>query len=252
VDVDPSRKRFLLTKQVVALHRLPLSIGLSSSVWWQEATTNAGQRRRHTAFRKIMLSFFRSHPQGQPLLLNDDGSSSGFREDEAFNNGAGIKLYDASVMLELPKSVCQGYVTLLTGGAPTAEQPVATRPPRQRIKDAKEAALPLAYASLASGNVIDACFGARPGSPTQARTFATTLTKEAKEKLDKVAEDDERVEKIAVEAYLEAFRTIIKMHDDIGKLNVITACFCTKKIRRKAADKLATDFSKLQDALKSK
>jgi hypothetical protein len=192
----------------------------------------------------MMARFFRSRSKGQPLLLNDDGSSTGFPV-ESFN-GVGIKLYDPSVMLELPKSVCEGYVTLLTGGA-TAEQPAQ----RRRADDEKEeAALPLAYAALTGGNVIDACFGARPGSPTQARTFSTTLTKEAKEKLDKVAEDDERVEKIAVAAYLQAFRTIIKMHNDIAKLNIITACFCTKKIRTKATTQLAMDFSKLEQALK--
>jgi hypothetical protein len=199
----------------------------------------------------MLAHFFRSRSKGQPLLLNDDGSSTGFPV-ESFNSG-GIKLYDASVMLELPKSVCEGYVTLLTGGAAAAEQPATQRQTTRADDDDKEqAALPLAYAALTGGNVIDACFGARPGSSTaqQARTLSTTLTKEAKDKLDQVAEEDERVEKIAVLAYLQAFRTIIKMHKDISKLNIITACFCTKKIRTKATAQLAIDFSQLEQALK--
>jgi hypothetical protein len=196
----------------------------------------------------MLAHFFRSRSKGQPLLLNDDGSSTGFPV-ESFNGG-GIKLYDASVMLELPKSVCEGYVTLLTGGA-AAEQPTQ-RQTRADDNDKEQAALPLAYAALTGGNVIDACFGARPGSSTaqQAKTLSTTLTKEAKDKLDQVAEDDERVEKIAVAAYLQAFRTIIKMHKDIAKLNIITACFCTKKIRTKATAQLAIDFYQLEQALK--
>jgi hypothetical protein len=198
----------------------------------------------------MLAHFFRSRSKGQPLLLNDDGSSTGFPV-ESFNSGGGIKLYDASVMLELPKSVCEGYVTLLTGGA-AAEQPTQRQTRRADDDDKEQAALPLAYAALTGGNVIDACFGARPGSSTaqQARTLSTTLTKEAKEKLDQVAEDDERVEKIAVLAYLQAFRTIIKMHKDIAKLNIITVCFCRKKIRTKATAQLAIDFSQLEQALK--
>lgn len=187
------------------------------------------------------MGFFRHHRKGQPLLLNDDGSSTGFRADETFNGG--IRLYDASVLLELSKSVCEGYVTLLTGGG-SPEQA------RQTTRIIDDPALTLAYASLTGGNVIDACFGARPGSSTEAQTFAVTLTKEAKEKLNQVADDDERVEKIAVEAYLEAFRTVIQMHTDIAKLNIITACLCTKKIRNKAKTKLGNVFFKLEQALK--
>jgi hypothetical protein len=185
------------------------------------------------------MGLFRNHSRGQPLLLNDDGSSTGCR-DQPFNGG--IRLYDSAVLLELPTSVCKGYVTLLTGG----DSPEQART-SAKIDDDK--ALTLAYASLTGGNVIDACFGARPGSSKESRTFAATLTKEAKEKLDQITDDDERVEKIAVEAYLAAFQTVINMHNDISKLNFITACFCTKKIRNKAVKKLETDFFELEQAL---
>ena len=167
----------------------------------------------------------------QPLLLNDESSTgAGFQNQ-------GIRLYEPSVMMEMKASIAQGYLTLLTGGR---DEKSGSR------KVADEETKALAFAALSSGNVIDVCFGAtNNGQPS----FAGTLSKECKDAIDKATLSDERLEQVAVEAYKDAFRTVVEMNKKLSKLNIFTACFCTRGIRSKAEVGLENSFSPLEQAI---
>ncbi|CAJ1931892.1 unnamed protein product [Cylindrotheca closterium] len=56
------------------------------------------------------------------------------------------KLYDAESMMEIEKSVAQGYITLLGGNQDADADPA------------------LSFMALTQGNVIDACFGVSSAS----------------------------------------------------------------------------------------
>lgn len=169
----------------------------------------------------------------RPLLLSDESST-----------GVGgctkkVPLYDPVAMMELKSSICQGYLTLLSGTSERAKS--------GDDKETRERAMELAYASLADGNVIDACFGMRIAS--KENSFATTSIKEAKNAIDEAATSSERVERVAVEAYKSGFQTVIETNSRLDKLNIFTACFLEKKIRRKATSKLENDFLQLEQAI---
>jgi hypothetical protein len=169
----------------------------------------------------------------RPLLLADDSSTG------VGGSSKNVPLYEPTAMLEMKSSICQGYITLLTGACEQAKG--------ENVKEAREKALTLAFASLADGNVIDACFGMRISS--KENSFARTLIKEAKSAIDEAVMSNERIERVAVEAYKNGFQTVISMNKELKKLNIFTACFLEKKIRRKAAAKLENDFLQLEQAV---
>ena len=53
-----------------------------------------------------------------------------------------IQLYDDLAMLQMKKSLCQGYIILLTGGVPPPEQPLKKKKNKKgkRCKDADDPA----------------------------------------------------------------------------------------------------------------
>lgn len=170
----------------------------------------------------------------QPLLLHDD-SSTGVGGGGGLEQ-AGVRLYEPSVVLEMKASIAEGYLTLLTGGN-TADSKKAE----------SEEVNQLAFASLTSGNVIEACFGAIPNS--NKTSFANTLSKEAKEAIEKATLSDEKLEAVAVEAYKSAFRTVVDMNKKLSGLNILFACFCSGSIRSKAQASLESGFRELEQAI---
>jgi hypothetical protein len=169
----------------------------------------------------------------RPLLLGDD-SSTGIG-----GSSKNVLLYDTVAMLDLKSSICEGYITLLTGSCEQAKV--------KNDREEREKAFTLAFASLADGNVVDACFGMRISS--KENNFTTTLIKEAKSAIDEAANFNERSERIAVEAYKNGFKTVIEMNTKLDKLNIFTACFLEKKIRNKATAKLENNFLQLEQAI---
>jgi hypothetical protein len=172
----------------------------------------------------------------RPLLLGDDSSTG------VGGSSKHVPLYDAVSMMEINSSICQGYVTLLTG---TCEQAKGG----SEQKEAREKVLTVAFASIADGNVIDACFGVRIS--TKENAFATTLVKEAKSAIDEAVTANENIERVAVEAYKKGFQAVIEMHKRLDKRSIFTGCFKEKKIRREAKTKLETAFFQLEQAVTS-
>lgn len=181
-------------------------------------------------FRKGRKAFEKS--SDRPLLMSDD-SDSAYDRDTSI-----IPLYDMLVMTEMASSLCQGYITLLTG---TSEQP-------KDAEEQEEKALPLAFASLTDGNVIDACFGVKVSAP--ASGIIETLIKEAKTALDDAVDSNENIAKTAVIAYKQAFENIVSTNNKLDQLNIFTRCFLETKIKQKGRKAIETAFEPLENAIR--
>ena len=157
-----------------------------------------------------------------------------------------IQLYDDLAMLQMKKSLCQGYIILLTGGVPPPEQPLKKKKNKKgkRCKDADDPAVVVAFAALTTGNVIDACFGVTMASKPSPQVVS--LIKEAKSALFAADDASENAAKLGVDAYKAAFQTIVRMHDKLAKLNFFTKCFNEGKIRNQASKQLESDFYMLE------
>jgi hypothetical protein len=101
--------------------------------------------------------------------------------------------------------------------------------------------------ALTQGNVLDACFGVVNPSRRE-NTPATRSANEAKALIDGCATSDSfRV--AAVEAYRDAFQVVINHRERMDRLNCITRCFGTKKIRKKTEQSLRESFLGLAKAI---
>jgi len=154
------------------------------------------------------------------------------------------KFYDVESMMEIKGSVANGYVVLLKGGAPSPKSSSKKQKPKKKKEND---GLPLAFMSLTSGNVIDACFGVQNYSRRD-DTPARRSTEEAKALLEECDTTD-AFRQAAVSAYCEAFEAIIDHNDRMNKLNCITRCFRSKKIRRETEENVRTAFSSLVTAV---
>mmetsp|Transcript_9131 Transcript_9131/g.22198 ORF Transcript_9131/g.22198 Transcript_9131/m.22198 type:complete len:169 (+) Transcript_9131:298-804(+) len=143
------------------------------------------------------------------------------------------KLYDVESMLEIKGSEATGYVILL--GSPPSEKDAS------KTKEAPD--LTLAFGAVTSGNVVDACFGvANPilKEDTPARRSA----REAKILLEECDTSD-AFREIAVKAYCEAFKVVVRHQAEMGKLNCITRCFRSTAIRNETMDDIRKTFDPL-------
>lgn len=168
------------------------------------------------------------------LLLEDETSTNANLQEKR------VVLYDPDAMIEMKSALCQGYLTLLTG---------ACEQSKRKGQVADESAMTLAFLSLTNGNVVDACFGSSVSSKPSDQV--KELIKEAKDAIDDAAHNNERVERIAVSSYKKAFETVVDQNKKLEKLNIITACFCEKKIRLNAVTQLHQDFRPLEQAIQS-
>jgi hypothetical protein len=137
------------------------------------------------------------------------------------------KLYDTESMMLIKKGIASGFVVLLGGHGDSN-------------KTRKDADYGLAFMALTQGNVLDACFGVVNPSRRE-DTPATRSTNEAKALIDGCATSDSfRV--AAVKAYRDAFQVVLNHREQMGRLNCITKCFRTKKIRKKTEQDLRESF----------
>jgi hypothetical protein len=143
------------------------------------------------------------------------------------------KLYDADAMMSIKKSVAHGYIALLGGLDKTSD-------------------LSLSFMALTQGNVLDACFGVVDANiRKREETPATRSAKAAKELLDECAAttNSDQFAEIAVTAYCTGFEEVVAHNNKMGKLNCITRCFRSKKIRKKTENKLRAAFTELAKAV---
>ena len=150
------------------------------------------------------------------------------------------KLYDQDSMLSMDRSVASGFVVLLGGAEATSKKEMT-----------KKGDISLGFLALTQGNVLDACFGVVHPSRRE-DTPATRSARAGKEMLDDAAATQsasEAFQRIAVEAYCEAFQAVLDYKDDDARLNCITRCFRARKIRRKAEKALRAAFSGLAEAI---
>lgn len=148
------------------------------------------------------------------------------------------KLYDAGSMLDVNRSVAAGFVVLLNGGPSSPD-----RSPGPNDANAEDENLPLAFMSLTSGNVIDACFGVVNPS-LRGDTPARRDARAAKELLDENDTTD-TFRQVAVSAYCEAFQAVIKYNDQVDKLGCFAKCFRSKAVRKEAEGHIRSAFNPL-------
>lgn len=137
--------------------------------------------------------------------------------------------------MEMKPSVASGFVILLNGG-----------PASPSTSDGNEG-LPLAFLSLTSGNVIEACFGVE-NLIIRDDTPARRSAREAKTLLGE-HDTTESFREIAVSAYCEGFKTVIEYNKQMDKMNCFTKCFRAKKVREEYEQKIRRAFSSLVRAL---
>jgi len=154
-----------------------------------------------------------------------------------------VQLYDDMAMMEMKTSICQGYITLLTGGIPLPEQPKKKKNKKKGADAVEDPSVVLAFASLTTGNVIDACFGVSMSNKGSAHV--QQLIKETKAALFAANDASERAPSTAVDAYKAAFKTVIDMNKAIDKLNFFTRCLNEGKLRKRACKQLELDFAAL-------
>merc|ERR1719491_1901408 len=154
------------------------------------------------------------------------------------------KLYDIESMMELKKDVAAGFVVLLNGG------PLSPKS-SSKVKDAnnnnENRGLLLAFMSLTSGNVIDACFGVENPS-IRNDTPASRSAQEAKTLLDD-RDTTDSFRDLAVTAYCGAFEAVVIFNEQMDNLNCITKCFRSKTIRDESKCKIRAAFSALVMAI---
>jgi len=150
------------------------------------------------------------------------------------------KLYDVGSMMEMDRSVATGFVILLNGGLPSSK---CSSEMKNSNRNNENKGLPLAFMSLTSGNVIDACFGVKNPS-LRDDTPARRSAQEAKELLDN-RDTTDCFRQIAVSAYCEAFGTVINYNEQMDKLSCFTKCFRSKKIRDETEEKIRAAFASL-------
>lgn len=184
----------------------------------------------------------------KPLLGSDSAT-------EDVSSVKQVQLFDETSMLEMKKSLCEGYITLLSGGgALILEQP---RPQKKSKKGRtkkesrhNDPAVVLAFAALTTGNVIDACFGISMSSKHQKNiSHVLQRIKDVKNALYDVNDKNHRACAVAVAAYQSAFGTIVEMHNKLDKLGFFSKCFKEGKIRKNAGKKLHSDFLPLERIL---
>lgn len=154
-------------------------------------------------------------------------------------SGKEVRLYDVASLMTMEASIAKGYITLL-GGMPQENS-------KGKKKRLTEDQIMLGFASLADGNVIDACFGVT--ALTKKDSPARKATQDAKMVLIDAVDNNEDIRKLAVQTYRTAFRIVVTLDERVNKLNCFTRCFQYGKIQRQAEVAMSEAFDKLQKAV---
>ena len=147
------------------------------------------------------------------------------------------QLYDSDSMLSISKSIAQGYITLLGGGAAGAGGHA-------------DADLSLSFSALTQGNVLDACFGVVAVGGRGEITPAVQSARTAKSLLSNccistATSNEEQFQRLAVNSYCSAFQECVTYQEKIHKMNYCLRCFFGKKKRKKAEKQLRVAFLEL-------
>ena len=151
------------------------------------------------------------------------------------------KLYDIESMMAIEGSIANGFMVLLKGGLPHTNR--YDKKSDMKIDENNNDHYTLAFMALTSGNVLDACFGV-VNTTRRENSLSTRSADEAKNLLaDRDTTDSFRI--TAVTAYFDAFQVIVLYHDQMVKLNFLTRCFRSGRIRRQTEVDLRIAFSPL-------
>ena len=122
------------------------------------------------------------------------------------------QLYDEDEVLKLTPSVAHGYIVLLS------------------CCDVDEQ---MSLAALTDGNVVDACFGAGPGSELRGADRAGAM-RSAKEVKDYVRGLPEELKPLAVECYVRLFKIVEVYHESLEEAGWLLGCCKEGEIRKVA------------------
>lgn len=171
------------------------------------------------------------------LLSNDeedDESYSGMEEEHAsaIDRSNIPRLYNAEALLHMEKSMAEGFLILLTGSFPKQDSSLTRKqtsslPRLSSWKDnVSDAHVPLGFAALCEGNVVDACFGVLHtsvyrkdkdktvnNSKNNREEDPSDTVKETKAILDDAAWLNDDIKKVAVMSYVEALGIILQFQE---------------------------------------
>jgi hypothetical protein len=154
------------------------------------------------------------------------------------------KLYDIEALMGMKSSEASGFVILLNEG-PSPPKNKSTK--KNKSKKEEDDGSALAFMSLTSGNVIDACFGVV--HPSRKDATPARSSAQAAKRLLAECDTTEAFRKIAVKAYCKAFEAAIRHNEEMGKLNCITRCFRAGKIERQTEKDIHAAFVSLVKAV---
>lgn len=143
-------------------------------------------------------------------------------------------------MLQMEEPIAHGYIILLGGNGGTGNDP----------NDRDEATLTLGFLALMEGNVLDACFGVRSVVSSK-DTRGKKLVSDAKALIGSASDVNEGIQQVAVLAYRDGFRAVVRYQKRVGKLNCFTYCFRSKRYRREALADLKAAYVGLQEAIQA-
>lgn len=159
-------------------------------------------------------------------------------KDAPLIEGLNVRFYDPDSMLNIPTSIINGYIVLLSGGAPT----------ETAGKSEDEDSTTLGFLALTEGNVIESCYGIRS---IKGRSHAAVQEVEkVKSFLAAAADTNDRVRSVAVHSYRTGF-VILKLYQEkVRRLNWLTRCFRYRGLRRDAEVDLSNAFEQLHESVR--
>eukprot|EP00978_Attheya_sp_CCMP212_P030628 scaffold113397_cov62-Attheya_sp.AAC.1 len=191
-----------------------------------------------------------------PLVSTSNPASDG--------KSSSIRLYDAESVLEIPRDVASGFLILLSGGNFNKKSTKGKKQKKTRettggektsegSADIDESTLALAFLALTDGNVVDACFGVqqrgrgRSRGDTSSRSYNSS--KAAKQAIAEASHSSDAVRLMAVEAYGDAFRSVVEYQSALHDMNFISWCFRYANVHKAAEKHLNESFERLNEAL---
>jgi len=158
------------------------------------------------------------------------------------------KLYDVESMMIIKGSVANGFIVLLQGSPPSTNSNESrknrnNKKSNLKINENNDGDDALAFMALTSGNVLNACFGV--ANTTRRDNISSSRSVDEAKNLLADRDTTDSFRRTAVTAYFDAFQVIVVYHDQMNKLNFLTRCFRSGKIRRQTEVDLRTAFSPL-------
>mmetsp|Transcript_12412 Transcript_12412/g.18132 ORF Transcript_12412/g.18132 Transcript_12412/m.18132 type:complete len:201 (-) Transcript_12412:376-978(-) len=176
--------------------------------------------------------------------ISDDASSIGAVAMKA------SPFYDSLATLDIHPDIARGFLILLTNGAIDEETSNAGESSSQLEED--EEKNELAFLAITDGNIVDACFGVEKRVKkrfSSKKSPAQESSRKCKEALREAAEINESIRSLAIEAYSECFRVVIKFDKDVRALGMVTWCMKHCTITSNAVKRLEEVFKLLDESM---